>query len=43
MEIEDLITPESVVARSRATSKKQVLQELGSGGIWRSIRSDARA
>jgi PTS system nitrogen regulatory IIA component len=28
MEIEDLITPESVVARLRATSKKQVLQEL---------------
>jgi PTS system nitrogen regulatory IIA component len=28
MEIEDLITPQSVVARLRATSKKQVLQEL---------------
>ncbi len=28
MEIEDLITPESVIARLRATSKKQVLQEL---------------
>jgi PTS system nitrogen regulatory IIA component len=28
MEIEDLITPESVVARLRATSKKQILQEL---------------
>jgi PTS system nitrogen regulatory IIA component len=28
MEIEDLITPQSVVARLRVTSKKQVLQEL---------------
>jgi nitrogen PTS system EIIA component len=28
MEIEDLITPESVIARLRATSKKQALQEL---------------
>jgi PTS system nitrogen regulatory IIA component len=28
MEIEDLITPESVIARLRATSKKHVLQEL---------------
>src|SRR5215467_4258103 len=28
MEIEDLITPQSVIARLRATSKKQVLQEL---------------
>lgn len=28
MEIEDLITPESVIARLRASSKKQVLQEL---------------
>jgi PTS system nitrogen regulatory IIA component len=28
MEIADLITPQSVVARLRATSKKQVLQEL---------------
>ena len=28
MEIADLITPQSVVARLRATSKKQILQEL---------------
>lgn len=28
MEIEDLITPQSVIARLRATSKKQALQEL---------------
>ena len=28
MEIEDLITPESVIPRLRASSKKQVLQEL---------------
>ena len=28
MEIADLLTPESVIAKLRATSKKQALQEL---------------
>ena len=41
MEIADLITPRSVVAQLRATTKKQALQELAkraaalvSGAIW---------
>ena len=32
MEIDDLITPRSVVAQLRATNKKQVLQELAKRG-----------